>query len=290
MKFILGLFALVAVRGSSSDKELDLVIFGDGLSEVNNTFQMSQGAYPYQRAYPEHSFSDESSWTVYYKRYLENNSELRVNMHNFAFSGATTNSSVIPAFTGEMGTWPVPGTAQQFQMFVTSPLEKKKRRTVFQVNVGLNDMLCANPLSAQLNEEVANRIAKLVLDIEDYIGNNSNSIIIVSTIYPVALTPNFRDFAQRYPHFTQEYNKVLLKQLEPSLKRGKTHVFEFTQVVTDFINASGLKQAKCPFTVPRNCSEYLFVDGFYPAATLHRAIAKNMTDFTNNILKRNTQF
>jgi len=297
MKLILGLSAFVVVRGSGLDKDWDFVIFGDGLSDVGNTFTITQGSYP-SADYPYNSFSDELSWPEYFicPPSLRKNGGAcpdSVNLRNYAFAGATTDSRQVRGFTGPWGSWPVPGVAEQSDMYGCA-MAGEGRKTVFHINVGANDIYNSwanqkKPLTEELYREVAKRTVDLVAWLED--DGDLDGVIIVSTMYPITLTPlGNATVGQSYSNIAQEYNKVLLELLEPRIKRGKTHVFEFTQVVTDFINASGLKQAKCPFTVPRNCSEYLFVDGFYPAATLHRAIAKNMTDFTNNILKRNTQF
>ncbi|KAF9146534.1 hypothetical protein BG015_011567 [Linnemannia schmuckeri] len=88
-----------------------LVVFGDSFSDTGNVLELSKHTWPLPAFYPGGRFSGGPIWADYIAK------ERRLNLTNFAYGGATTDSDVVQGYSGSKGDLPVPGFIQQINKY-----------------------------------------------------------------------------------------------------------------------------------------------------------------------------
>ncbi|KAF9109545.1 hypothetical protein BGX30_008365, partial [Mortierella sp. GBA39] len=71
-----------------------LVVFGDSFSDTGNVLEISKHTWPLPAFYPGGRFSGGPVWADYVAK------DRRLNLTNFAYGGATTDSDVVQGYTG----------------------------------------------------------------------------------------------------------------------------------------------------------------------------------------------
>ncbi|KAF9431646.1 hypothetical protein BGZ76_011893 [Entomortierella beljakovae] len=99
----------------------NLIVFGDSFSDTGNVYNLTDHVWPRPTFYPDGRFSNGPVWTDYV---VSNRS---LNLINYAFGGATTDSKIVQGYSGGDDNVPVPGFIQQIEdHFVTG---KRKEMT-----------------------------------------------------------------------------------------------------------------------------------------------------------------
>ncbi|KAF8979077.1 hypothetical protein BGZ46_005844 [Entomortierella lignicola] len=87
----------------------NLIVFGDSFSDTGKVSQLTNHTWPRPTFYPEGRFSNGFVWTDYVA------GDRELNLTNYAFGGATTDSKSVQGYTGSNADVPVPGFIQQIE-------------------------------------------------------------------------------------------------------------------------------------------------------------------------------
>ncbi|KAG0299888.1 hypothetical protein BGZ98_009670 [Dissophora globulifera] len=117
----------------------NMIIFGDSFSDTGNVLDLSNGTWPRSAFYPGGRFSNGPVWSDYVAK------DRQLNMTNFAFGGATTDSKVVQGYSGVNADIPVPGFIQQIEDYYLGggllADTMTQESTLFVVNFQGNDFL-----------------------------------------------------------------------------------------------------------------------------------------------------
>ncbi|KAF9934797.1 hypothetical protein FBU30_000091 [Linnemannia zychae] len=98
-------------RGCLPARIKSLVVFGDSFSDTGNVYELSEHTWPPSSFYPGGRFSNGPVWTDYVAK------ERSLELVNFAYGGATTDSDVVQGYSGSKADIPVPGFIQQIKEY-----------------------------------------------------------------------------------------------------------------------------------------------------------------------------
>lgn len=292
-----------------------LYVFGDSLSDVNNFFNITGGAFPNLPFYAPGRFSNGQVWIEYFADRLGLNPTpftaidptqptIPAGGLNFAIGGASSDSENVGLGTGF-------GLEQEIAAF-TGFLggQAANPDALYTLWAGANDYLDLTDFPDKTKEIKA--IARETVDnLSDALGTLASvgaRHILVFNLPDLGQSPlaNDRDpaVAESLTDLTQEHNKLLGKELK---KLGK----EFSEVnfisvdvnslfdsfltnpqafgltnVTEGCTNTDIYDPTVPidpsnFTICGNPAAYLFWDSVHPTTTIHQLIA----EFTLDVLE-----
>ncbi|KAG0370465.1 GDSL lipase/esterase [Gamsiella multidivaricata] len=124
-----------------------IVVFGDSFSDNGNVFELSHGSWPRSAFYYDGRFSNGPVWGDYISM------DGRINMTNYAFGGATTDSETVQGYSGANGDIPVPGFIQQIEDYYLqddyAPHTQEMNSTLFVINFQGNDFYFNSTIDTQ---------------------------------------------------------------------------------------------------------------------------------------------
>ncbi|KAI1304277.1 hypothetical protein EDD11_005231 [Mortierella claussenii] len=88
-----------------------MVVFGDSFSDNGNVFKLSKGSWPDPMFFPKGRFTNGPNWADYVSH------DRNLNMTNFGYGGATTDSKMVQGYSGRQYEYPVPGFMQQIDTY-----------------------------------------------------------------------------------------------------------------------------------------------------------------------------
>ncbi|MFB2897118.1 SGNH/GDSL hydrolase family protein [Aerosakkonemataceae cyanobacterium BLCC-F50] len=260
-----------------------MFVFGDSLSDVGNTFALTQGAVPPSPPYFNGRFSNGPIWV----EYLAPTLGLTVNSaNNFALGGATTgteNTSGIP------GVPPLPGLQQEIDGFVITNRQADPN-ALYVIYGGANDYLGAGVTDIT---SVVNNIATAVTKLAAVGARN----FMVPNLPNLAANPGTASrgpIAQQF--FTQlsaAHNSTLAASLATLEQNRNINIipvdvftlinnaianptaFGFTNVTGNVVPGAGADPSLRGFPIPEgiNPNEYLFWDLIHPTTRTHSFVA-----------------
>ncbi|KAF9995538.1 hypothetical protein BGZ80_009023 [Entomortierella chlamydospora] len=118
----------------------NMIVFGDSFSDTGNVFQLTNQTWPRLTFYPDGRFSNGPVWTDYVTM------DQQLNLTNYAFGGATTDSKTVQGYSGSEADVPVPGFIQQIEDYFLegrrqSMTTEDIEATLFAVSFQGNDYL-----------------------------------------------------------------------------------------------------------------------------------------------------
>ncbi|KAF9110235.1 hypothetical protein BGX27_006627 [Mortierella sp. AM989] len=127
----------------------NMIVFGDSFSDTGNVFQLTNHTWPRPTYYPDGRFSNGPVWTDH----VTVNQNL--NLTNYAFGGATTDSKTVQGYSGSEADVPVPGFIQQIEdYFLTGKRQSMTiedlESTLFAVSFQGNDYLFGKEVSTEV--------------------------------------------------------------------------------------------------------------------------------------------
>lgn len=258
-----------------------LFFFGDSLSDMGNTFELTkkalgQGLPPAPPYFPGH-FSNGPVWVDYLARFLKLSS---CNHTTFAIAGATTGSTNtfpdIPANS-------LPGLQQQIEKFVT-PLEGTQADpdALYVIWAGANDYL-----SGQVTNPTA-PIENLIKAAKSLINTGVKNLMFVNlpSLGKLPNTSRNRRIADALNALADAHNAMFataLQALEQSVDRDvNLFLFDvdaaFKRVLADpqkfgFTNVTDAEMAVLA-SLRGYTEQFFFWDGVHPTTTAHLFLAK----------------
>jgi len=268
-----------AVGGS-----VDLVVYGDSVSDNGRTWhQITDQAWPVV-AYQTHQFSNGEVWVEYLS------TQLGAQLTDLAIGGATTNSMKTMGFTGPTSTWPVSGMVQQYEQQMLKPSAKETEQQAQIICGGVNDYFFRlTELAAPDGpSKVVQIVVKDIMDLVRTISDAKGKHIFVCDLYPLALTPfaisqgdakttMFSQLAEL--HNTELKNALAGFQEELDAKSQNTQVttVPLFQSASNAIASMPENQQPClseTMVVCKDAAKYAFFDTFHPTTATHKLIAE----------------
>ncbi|CAG8767976.1 16795_t:CDS:2, partial [Racocetra persica] len=99
------------------NKFKDVVVFGNDFSDTGNAYKLTKNKYPPSPPYFHGRFSNGPVWPDYFV------SIIKAKLHDYAFGGASCDSTLVPSFAGP-NKIPVPGLVQQVDDFISKDIKK----------------------------------------------------------------------------------------------------------------------------------------------------------------------
>ncbi|KAG9072048.1 hypothetical protein KI688_006270 [Linnemannia hyalina] len=160
-----------------------LVVFGDSFSDTGNVLEMSKHTWPLPAFYPGGRFSGGPIWADYVAK------DRRLNLTNFAYGGATTDSDIVQGYTGSKGDLPVPGFIQQINenYLPNRSLEDiaGMESTLFAVSFQGNDFLFDTSITTETV------LANIERGIHQLIGHGARHIVVFEN-FDIGTIPYFQ--------------------------------------------------------------------------------------------------
>ncbi|KAM0438686.1 hypothetical protein ACHAPT_001442 [Fusarium lateritium] len=134
-----------------------LIVFGDSFSDNGHgAWIASNGTWPVDPAYYDHSFSNGPKWNDVVAK------ALGLELTNLATGGATTDNSFVAGGTGASSTIPVPSAADQITSFLSR--DTPRPDDVFVHWIGANDILFNTTITgAEVTSLIAGHVHRLYL-------------------------------------------------------------------------------------------------------------------------------
>ena len=276
-----------------------LLVFGDSVSDIGNTYRYSFGAWPVPELYPKHCFTNKFTWVRYLQRLLRARSA-----KNYAYGSSTTDSFAIPGHTGPDSTWAVPGTKQLVEMYTLSQQDSpvRARRQVAVVLAGVNDVSFeyvsgGNIISESFIDSLVERLMDVARGIIAQASSARQAMLLLPNAYPPELTPwgiSQVSLNEVLVQFTQMFNSKFSQAVADLKTMNCTEELKIQEVnLTDVMYGVATQGVTNRFTVEpvetqvpcidpttsQACTEpnqHVFFDSFHPAEWVHRLIAKEM--------------
>lgn len=275
-----------------------LLVFGDSVSDIGNTFRYSFGAWPVPELYPLHCFTNEYTWV----RYLQWRLRAR-SLRNYAYGSSTTDSFAIEGHTGPDSTWAVPGTKQLLEMYTLSlqNTPRKVRSQVVVVMAGVNDVFFEYVSGGDiLSQGFIDGLVARLMDVARGVIAQAvarHTTLLLPNTYPPELTPwGLSQVAlnSQLAEFTQLFNAKFTDAVAALQEENCTSTMQIQEVnLTDVMYGVATGGVTTHFTVEpveaqipcvdsttaTVCSEpnqHVFYDAFHPTEWVHRLIAKSM--------------
>ena len=183
------LAASIATNLRGLPKKPTLVVYGDSLSDTGRTYEITGKAWP-PLPNTQH-FSNGPVWLQYLSK------DLNMELESLAIGGATTDSRVIPGFTGPDSNWPVAGARQQWEQkqFLNTANRQHSSKGDEEVHLlcaGTNDFYFTFASKGAVAASDAENILKSTLSIVEAIANSTSASkrsIFVCDLYDLTDTP-----------------------------------------------------------------------------------------------------
>ncbi|KAF9106977.1 hypothetical protein BGX29_007800 [Mortierella sp. GBA35] len=282
----------------------NLLVFGDSYSDIGNVYKLSNHAWPIA-AYNQGRFTNGLVWSEHVAR------QKKLKLKNYAYGGATTNSTFVQGYSGAASDIPVPGFIQQIdQLYAPHPIPQKNlASTIFVVDFQGNDYFfdtSANPTAVV--ENLYNGIEKLVelgaqniLVVENFdygtipyfVGNAAGQALFSAAAkgQQEAYKELERRLAEKYGR-TSDHKHPFRSACHDKDKKGKKVTFGYYKLgelltyltqpkvlkrlgITDTVHGCVSNDYK---TVCPDAGKYLFFDAFHPTAKVHKALGDAITE------------
>ena len=274
---------------------IDLVVFGDSVSDTHGTFALTHGAWPVPALYPQHAFSDRSAWPALVGQAAGRRA--RVQVMSMALGGATALPSV-QGFTGPASAWPVAGGQSQTEMFAGSPAGAPGpswgavRKVLSHTWVG-NDVYF-ELLSRGLDYVSAPAFQSAYVDgvtalarssIELALRSNCSSCdVVLATQYPLELTPWA---ALYYPTLNvtaaidERLRVAFAAELAPlATQQVRVHLFDLRGLILELAATNASPSSPClnGSLICADPRQFIFYDMFHPTSPVHERVAAAFAD------------
>ncbi|KAJ3118159.1 hypothetical protein HK100_000663 [Physocladia obscura] len=266
---------------------LDIISFGDSLSDTGNLFKLDLGIYP-PAPYYKGRFSNGPVWVEYLTSFVN------ATLHDFAFGGSCATNVSIAALnlTGIESLFSdLPDLAAQFVLFKADPIAKNLSfdSTLFTVFAGGNDIDFTVTLSKSPN--ITSIVNAVLANVQDLISFGAKHIL-VNNMPPLEDTPEHsvlgRSVATTLANITTSYNANLLSGLNKiAITYSKVNIvindfynlsnyaatpagmafFGFTNITSACLDTSTLKACASP-------DNYFFWDSIHPTTKAQNYVAQ----------------
>ncbi|KAK3847853.1 MAG: GDSL lipase/esterase [Linnemannia gamsii] len=281
----------------------NILVFGDSYSDVGNVYKLSNHAWPI-KDYDHGRFSNGPVWSEHVA------SHKNLKLKNYAYGGATTDSTFVQGYSGAASDLPVPGFIQQIdQYYAKNPLPKRDlASSIFVVDFQGNDYFFG-PAATTTPTAVVQNILK---GIEKLVKLGARNILVVEN-FDFGTIPYFGANPAAAESFTKlaVEQQAVYKDLEYRLakKYGRAsdakHPFRnschgasnkvtfgyyklndlFNHIrqpkvlkrlgITDVAHGCVSNDYK---TVCKDAGKYLFWDAFHPTAKVHKVLGDAITE------------
>ncbi|KAF9346019.1 hypothetical protein BGX26_002503, partial [Mortierella sp. AD094] len=287
-------FTLAKPTGCRPAQIRNLVVFGDSFSDTGNEYNLSNHTWPLP-SYYKGRFSNGPNWADDVAK------AKKLKLQDYAFGGATSDSTLVQGYSGPSSTIAVPGFIQQIEnYYIPKHNPKDVADSLFVVNFQGNDFFFDPSLDPK------SVVGKLHDGIKRLVSLGAKNILVVENIN-MGIIPYFNTNATLAAAYTgiatQELAgyKALVKQIAreygPSdgdrpfqeckdKKNNKVnvgylnlwdlfaHLYKPSQLkrlgITDVINGCVSNDYK---TVCKDADKHFYWDAFHPTAKIHKEIA-----------------
>ncbi|CAG8613315.1 2812_t:CDS:2 [Ambispora gerdemannii] len=279
-----------------------LVAFGDSLTDIGNTWDLTNGSIPSTAFYYRGRWSNGPTWIEVMS------SKLGTILENYAYGGATSDNDIIPSnltIPDDRGRKKhVPSLKDQVKEFLPNVSTTLHRfQTTFMIWIGGNDYqyLIKNYNTSTITPQILINSIQQSVNLLEEAGAHK---ILILNIPPLDRTPRYinstgsdleyiklsiRDHNQRLTEMTRNFTRhsstlvvkvfdvhnLTMEIIEDPRSFGFTNVDDPCVV----IDGGGKREvSRCV-----NADEYLFWDDFHPTAKAHRLLANQLVKFLRSV-------
>lgn len=260
-----------------------LIVFGDSFSDNGNgAWAASNGTWPVDPAYFNHSFSNGPKWNDLVAEVLD------LELINLATGGATTDNDFVAGGTGASSTIPVPSADDQITAFLSR--DKPTATDVFVHWIGANDILFnTNITGIEVTSLISKHVNRLYrAGIQNLILANYNNATTFPATYNSSeytvpsvqafvddLTIGLIDIAAGYSGFFRTAFVDIGALFLDIMERPTRYNIDQKYVDPPTACLTGVYTSE---DVPRHlCSDperHLFFDSYHPVKEVHAMMAK----------------
>ncbi|KAJ4318506.1 hypothetical protein N0V84_006832 [Fusarium piperis] len=260
-----------------------LIVFGDSFSDNGNgAWVASNGTWPADPAYFNHSFSNGPKWNDIVAEVLD------LELINLATGGATTDNTFVAGGTGANSAIPVPSADDQITAFLSR--HRPRPTDLFVLWIGANDILFNTTIAGiQVTSLISRQVNRLYLaGITALILANYNNATTFPATYNSSgynvptvqafvgdLTIGLKDIATGYSPFIQtafvDIEALFLDITRRPAKYNidRKYVDPPTACLTGVYRSEGVPRHLCS-----DPERHLFFDSYHPVKEVHVMMAK----------------
>ncbi|RSL78373.1 hypothetical protein CEP51_008251 [Fusarium floridanum] len=260
-----------------------LIVFGDSFSDNGNgAWIASNGTWPVDPAYFNHSFSNGPKWNDIVAEVLD------LELINLAAGGATTDNDFVAGGTGASSSIPVPSAGDQITAFLSQ--DTPRVTDIYVLWIGANDILFNTSITGiQVTSLISKHVNRLYrAGITNLILANYNNATAFPATYNSSdyntprvqafvgdLTVGLKDIAAGYSAFFQtafiDVGALFSDIIERPTKYGidQKYVDPPTACLTGVYTSEGVPRHLCS-----DPERHLFFDSYHPVKEVHGMMAK----------------
>ncbi|RMJ15180.1 hypothetical protein CDV36_005163 [Fusarium kuroshium] len=260
-----------------------LIVFGDSFSDNGNgAWIASNGTWPVDPAYFNHSFSNGPKWNDIVAEVLD------LELINLATGGATTDNDFVAGGTGASSSIPVPSANDQITAFLSQ--DTPRVTDIYVLWIGANDILFNTSITGiQVTSLISKHVNRLYrAGIKNLILANYNNATTFPATYNSSdyntpgvqafvgdLTVGLKDIAAGYSAFLQtafiDIGALFSDIMERPTKYGidQEYVDPPTACLTGVYTSEGVPRHLCS-----DPERHLFFDSYHPVKEVHGMMAK----------------
>ncbi|RSL58785.1 hypothetical protein CEP53_006043 [Fusarium sp. AF-6] len=260
-----------------------LIVFGDSFSDNGNgAWIASNGTWPVDPAYFNHSFSNGPKWNDIVAEVLD------LKLINLATGGATTDNDFVAGGTGASSSIPVPSAGDQITAFLSQ--DTPRENDIYVLWIGANDILFNTSITGiQVTSLISKHVNRLYrAGIKNLILANYNNATTFPATYNSSdyntpgvqafvgdLSVGLKDITAGYSAFFQtafiDVGALFSDIIERPTKYGIDHKYVNppTACLTGVYTSEGVPRHLCS-----DPERHLFFDSYHPVKEVHEMMAK----------------